>query len=83
MTRDELVEKMLYWADRINEQPEYGALHIFVADGNCDDESLAFCSTLPSITAHERIFLNSIQEQLSEEARAGAWALAQCGGRHD
>jgi hypothetical protein len=77
ITRAEVIAKMHYWADRINEQNEFGALHIFIADGNCDEESRAFCRAQPTITADEIAFLDGIEADLIEEGIFGAWALAQ------
>jgi hypothetical protein len=77
VTREQVIAKMQFWADRINEQNEYGALHILIADGNCDDESREFCRTRHTITADETAFLDGIEADLTEEAIFGAWALAQ------
>jgi hypothetical protein len=57
---------------------DYGACHIFVADGNCTDDDLQFCLADDRVTAEEREFLTYMLEEVDENVRFGAWALAQC-----
>lgn len=77
MNRITLVAKMLAVADEINTHSGWGALHIFIADGNCCREDLEFCLEQPDITEREREFVERMLHDMSEEALHGAWALAQ------
>lgn len=73
----EIIARMLEGARRIRSAYGWGALHIFVEDGNCHNDDLEFCRQQPNITAEEIALLNWIRENLSEEELYGAWALAQ------
>lgn len=75
---DDLCFLMKNAATEINRQNPWGALHIFVEDGNCEDEDLESCLAQVDITEAEQKFCQRMLEGLTENQRYGAWALAQC-----
>jgi hypothetical protein len=73
----ELFQAVVAGARELNTMSDCGALHIFVADGNCDDESIEFCLAQPNLTDVERDFANRMA-YLPEETRYAIYAFAQC-----
>lgn len=61
----------------INAADEFGPLHIFVSDGNCEDEHLRFCLDRPDITEGEAEFVNKMLVDFTVDERLEAWELAQ------
>lgn len=72
-----LFEIIVTAARELNTMSDCGALHIFVADGNCDDESIEFCLAQPNLTDVERDFATRMA-CFSEETRYAIYAFAQC-----
>ena len=75
--RGALFERMKKIAVEILQMNDSGALHIFVADGNCEDESLEFCLEQEHITDAEREFVERML-LMPEEWRFGAYAFTDC-----
>lgn len=73
----DLIEKMLVAAEKIAAASPDGALHIFIADGNCENEHIEWCMEQPDITTDEMALCRWMYEEISEHVRFGAWALAQ------
>ncbi len=73
-----LFERMKAAARELNTINEFGALHIFVADGNCEDEHVEWCIQQPNITDEEHDFATRMLEQFTEEQRFGVYAFSQC-----
>jgi len=78
MNSDQLFEIIKVDAIRLNQMNGFGALHIFVADGNCEDHNLEFCLGLPNITEEEREWCQHMYDRYTEEQRYAVWAFAQC-----
>lgn len=78
MTMDQMCAEMKAAALEMNTHDEFGALHIFVADGNCEDEHLEFCLAQPNITEREKEFALRMLTEMTEEMRAGVFALSMC-----
>ena len=62
-------------ADRISAANEFGALHIFVSDGNVEDDDLAFCMSRPECTAEERLLCEDALK-FTEDERFQAWEMS-------
>lgn len=78
MTSDELFERIKADAIVLNQIDPYGALHIFVSDGNCEDEHLDLCLKDPRITDEERAWIRHMLASFTEEQRYAVWAFADC-----
>jgi hypothetical protein len=77
---DDLIERMKAAAAEMLTMNEFGALHIFVADGNFDDGDLEFCLVQPEITAAEREFCSRMLQDFTREQRGGVYAFAEVMG---
>lgn len=73
----ELFKMVVAAAKELSQMSGEGALHIFVADGNCDDESIEFCLEQPNLTDAERDFAERMA-WFTEANRYAIWAFAQC-----
>ncbi len=71
------LREIIELAERMDAVDHYGGLHIVVADGNCDDESVEFCleQTEKPLTSEERELAQDLQVQ-EEEARFVAYWLS-------
>lgn len=78
MNSNELFEKIKHGARAIAAMDEFGALHIFVSDGNCEDEDLEFCLQDERITLLERTFATLMLTRFSEDERVAAYAFSGC-----
>lgn len=62
-------------ANRISAANEFGALHIFISDGNVEDDDLAFCMSLSECTAEERsLCMDALL--FTEDERFQAWEMS-------
>ena len=77
MDSDALFALLKMLAREIAAQEMYGALHIFVCDGNCEDDHLEFCLQDKRITPAERDFVNRMLGY-REEQRVAAWLFSDC-----
>ena len=77
MDSNALFDMLKTLAREIAAQDMYGALHIFVCDGNCDDDDLEFCLKDERITPAERDFVNRMLEH-GEDRRLAAWLFSEC-----
>ena len=74
---DELIDRMKTAAVEMQTMNEFGALHIFVSDGNCESENLEFCLWQQNITPEEYEFCNRMLHDFTEEQRCGIYAFSQ------
>lgn len=51
----------------------YGALHIIIDDGNCEDDHLEFCRKQPDLLVLERVLLDELAK-LTVEEREEIWS---------
>lgn len=77
MNSDTLFTLLKTLAREIAAQDMYGALHIFVCDGNCEDDHLEFCLQDKRITPAERDFVNRMLH-INEDVRLAAWLFSDC-----
>jgi hypothetical protein len=73
-----LFEKIKAAAIEMSRQDEFGALHIVVANGNCEDEHVQFCLDQPNITAGEQAFARILLDEFTEEERFAVYAFSSC-----
>jgi len=78
MNSETVIRRMRAVALEILLRDPSGGLQTFVVDGNCSDKNLKAMLAKPDLTRDERSFVERILADLSEEARKGALALAQC-----
>lgn len=75
---ENLIARTTAMAALLNQQNEFGALHIVVSDGNMEDEDIEFCMEQPNITPDEMEFAQKLRREFSEEERFMIYAIANC-----
>lgn len=69
------LREILALAERMDTVDHYGGLHIIVADGNCDDDSVEFCleQTEKPLSSEERSLAEDLFERGEEDRFAAYW----------
>lgn len=73
-----LFERLATAAREMNRMDPFGALHIFVEDGNCADEDLDFCLQEANITADEAAWCKRMRMEFNEDERIAVFRFSDC-----